>query len=247
MSVVQQRNDPWKRWWDFLGEDGSWREDAVKRLRIHARLLRFSAGHWDQAAWVDAVLSALGRGKPLVDAAVRWADPAVGQRSATSFTETDRFRGDQWRLVVAWGGFQTVVRALMGVQRGVRLEAALIDRFIERARPPAYPGLPSPRAREADLEEIFRAPLTDVTHPLLVFLDLGWASTRNLYRWLVEGRTIETWAGAIRLAGALRDATAQGALSASRAKQWQLRPGLRTLTENIGQLVSAALTELARD
>lgn len=247
MSVIQQLNDPWKRWWDFLGEEGSWRQDAAKRSRIHARLLRFTSAHWDQTAWVDAVLSALARGKPLVEAAVRWSDPSVGQRSPGSVTETDRFRGEQWRLVMVYGGFQTVVKALMGVQRGVRLEPALVDRFIERARPPAYPGLPSPRVREADLEEVFRAPLTDVTHPLLVFLDLGWASTRNLYRWLVEGRSVETWARALRLARALRDATAHGALSASRAKQWQLRPALRTLTENVGQLVAAALEELVRD
>src|SRR5262249_8527633 len=59
MSVLQRLNDPWKRWWDFLGEEGSWREDAAKCSRIHARLLRFSAAHWDAPAWVDAVLSAL--------------------------------------------------------------------------------------------------------------------------------------------------------------------------------------------
>src|SRR5262245_22098998 len=68
MSVIQQLNDPWKRWWDFLGEEGSWRQDAAKRSRIHARLLRFTSAHWDQTAWVDAVLSALARGKPLVEA-----------------------------------------------------------------------------------------------------------------------------------------------------------------------------------
>jgi hypothetical protein len=247
MAPGQQLSDPWKRWWEFLGEEGSWREDATKRSRIHARLLRFSSAHWDQAAWVDAVVSALARGKALVEAAGRWADPAVGQRSASSITETDRFRGDQWRLVVAYGGFQTVVKALMGVQRGIRLEPALVDRFIERARPIAYSGLSSPQVRDADLEDVFRAPLTDITHPLLVFLDLSWSSTRTLYRWLVEGRPVETWTRAMRLARALRDATAHGALSASRAKQWQLRPGLRALTEHIGQLVAAALAELMRD
>lgn len=247
MAAGQQLGDPWKRWWDFLGEEGSWREDATKRSRVHTRLLRFSSAHWDQPAWIDAVVSGLARGKSLVEAGVRWADPAVGQRSNSSITETDRFRGDQWRLVMAYGGFQTFVKALMGVQRGIRLEPALVDRFIERARPIAYPGLPSPKVRDADLEDPFRAPLTDITHPLLVFLDLSWASTRSLYHWLVEGRSVETWTRAMRLARALRDATAHGALSASRAKQWQLRPGLRALADQIGQLVAAALAELMRD
>lgn len=247
MSVLQQLNDPWKRWWDFLGEEGSWRENATHRSRIHARLLRFSASHWDAAAWVDAVLSALARGKPLVEAAVRWAEPAAGQRSAASATDTDRARGEQWRLVMACGGLETVVKALMGVQRGMRLDPATVDRFVDRCQPGPYEELPSPGVRESHIEEVFQAPLTDTSHPLLVFLDLRWASTRSIHRWLVEDKAVRTWKGALRLGRALRDATAHGALTASRVKQWRLRPALGTLTENAGQLVAAALEELVRD
>ncbi len=247
MSVVQQLGDPWKRWWAFLGEEGSWMKDPAHRARIHARLLRFSATHWDQPAWVDAVLSGLARGKPLVEAAVRWAEPAVGQRSASSATDTDRARGDQWRLVLAYGGLETVAKALMGALRGARLDAATLGRFVERARPMPFAGLASPRVKETDLEDVFRAPLTDASHPLLNFLDLSWPATRSLYRWLVEGRHVQTWKGALSLARALRDATAHGALSASRARQWKLRPALAQLTENIGQLVAAALEELVRE
>jgi len=83
MAAGQQLGDPWKRWWDFLGEEGSWREDASKRARIHTRLLRFSSAHWDQPAWIDAVVSGLARGKSLVEAGVRWADPAVGLCAAS--------------------------------------------------------------------------------------------------------------------------------------------------------------------
>ena len=247
MAVLQQLNDPWKRWWDLLGEEGSWRENAAHCSRIHARLLRFSASHWDAPAWVDAVLSALARGKPLVEAAVRWAEPAVGQRSDATVTDTDRARGEQWRLVMAYGGLETFIKALMGMQRGVRLDAATIDRFLDRCRPGPYEALPSPGVRESHLEEVFQAPLTDTSHPLLVFLDLSWGSTRSIHRWLVEGRGVRSWKGALRLARALRDATAHGALSASRVKQWRLRPALGTLTDNIGELVAAALEELVRD
>src|SRR5262245_39808235 len=247
MSVVQQLDNPWKRWWAFLGEEGSWMKNPAHRTRIHARLTRFSSTHWDQPSWVDAVLSALARGKPLVDAAVRWEEPAVGQRSASSATDTDRARGDQWRLVMAYAGLETVAKALMGALRGARLDAATLGRFVERARPMPFPGLASPNVRDADLEDVFRAPLTDASHPLLIFLDLSWPATRSLYRWLVEGRPVPTGKGALRLARALRDATAHGALSASHARQWKLRPALGPLTENIGQLVAAALEELVRD
>ena len=246
MFVVQQLNNPWKRWWDLLGEDGSWRENAARCTALHARLLRFSAAHWDQPAWVEAVVSALARGKPLVEAAVRWANPVAGQRSASALTDTDRARGEQWRLVMAYGGFETVVKALMGVQRGARLAPAVVAHFVERAKPGPYEELKSPRVRDADLEDVFRAPLTDVSHPLLVFLDLSWPATRALYRWLVEGKAVRTWKGAVRLARALRDATAHGALSASRVKQWRLREAFRVLTEDIGRLVSAALEVLVR-
>src|SRR5262249_26472943 len=63
MPVVQQLNDPWKRWWDLLGGEGGWRDDPARCSAVHARLLRFSAAHWNEPAWVDAVVSALARGK----------------------------------------------------------------------------------------------------------------------------------------------------------------------------------------
>ena len=52
----------------------------------------FSASHWDAAAWVDAVLSALARGKPLVEAAVCGAEPAVGHLHRRLGNDTVRRR-----------------------------------------------------------------------------------------------------------------------------------------------------------
>src|SRR5207302_1819452 len=70
------------------------------------------------------------------------------------------------------------------------------------------------------------------------------ASTIN--DWMVKGKPIDCWAGAIKLSKALRDATAHGALSASKVLEWHLRDAFEELPARLGHLAAAALRQLAQ-
>jgi hypothetical protein len=237
----------WSLWWRFLGREmpGADRlRDPAECERIRRRLIRFSPEHPADGFWIDAVLTALARARYLVAAAVRWSRPSAGEKSEGA-TDTDRARGQQWRLVMGYGGLETLVKAVMAVQRAGRIDAEVADGFLAVCRPGDYEPIPAPSFRKELLDEIFRVPPDDVGHPLLLFLDLNPSNAKVMYRWLVEDRPVDTWARALKLAKALRDATAHGALSASKVKEWKLRPALDRLTLDLGRLAALALRRLA--
>jgi hypothetical protein len=62
--------------------------------------------------------------------------------------------------------------------------------------------------------------------------------------WLVKSTPISSWVEAARLAKALRNATAHGALSATKVRQWGLENGLLVLSDNLGEIVVAGLRKL---
>ncbi len=61
---------------------------------------------------------------------------------------------------------------------------------------------------------------------------------------MVQAAKVSSWTDAVRLAKALRNATAHGALSATKVKQWGLENAIFTLSDNLGELVVAGLRKL---
>src|SRR5262249_40925960 len=128
--------------------------------------------------------------------------------------------------------------------RGDRITPDARDIFLAQCGLPPYPGLEPPRVSRSAWTRTFPVSYTS-EHPLLAFLDLSPGGAAAIYRWMVRRRPVDTWPRAVQLARALRDATAHGALSASKVRQWHLLPALQTLTANIGQIVEGALGRLA--
>src|SRR5262249_23132983 len=79
----------------------------------------------------------------------------------------------------------------------------------------------------------------------LEFLGLDGEDAQSIYRWLADRQPVVSWASGLGLAKALRNATASGALSASKVKEWKLQAAFGTLVEDLGTVTAAALTRLS--
>ncbi|MEG4279053.1 hypothetical protein QUA62_16470, partial [Microcoleus sp. MON1_C1] len=69
--------------------------------------------------------------------------------------------------------------------------------------------------------------------------------TIEIHIYISNGIAIEDWANATMLAKALRNATAHGALSPSKVEDWRLKPAMKILVKNLGDLVVFGLQTLA--
>ncbi|MCC3436817.1 MULTISPECIES: hypothetical protein [unclassified Microcoleus] len=99
MNVSEDLNGVWQDVWNVLEPDKSWLTDAAKRDCIQKKLSYFNSQHGNSPEHIDLVIKALSRGKALVQAAIEWHNPAIGQSETRS--ANDKLRGHQWRLVIA--------------------------------------------------------------------------------------------------------------------------------------------------
>src|SRR4051794_26784101 len=158
MSVMAEIGHGWKRWCDFAGRYFTGPVDPVTCGRLCQRLRYFTDQHREDAEWVQAVLAALSKGKHLIEAALQWDGPAVGQRARDEPSRTDQARGLQWRLVMAFGGLETMVKALLAVQRNGRVEPRALAEFIDRCRPDPFEPLAPPAGSGTVLGKNFPPP-----------------------------------------------------------------------------------------
>lgn len=243
-TTVGSLNAAWARWCNVLKDLSL--EEAPHRQVIHTRLLRACSRHPDEQVHLKTVLGCLSKGKHLVEAAVRWEEPVAGPRPDSEGTPTDRARGEQFRLVMAHAGMETVLDALLPVEERQRVEEAEMRAFLGQCGLLAYEPLPAPRRDLAELEKWLAFEEDQGPHPLTTFLKLNSSDTRILRRWLLEGVPVADWYAALRLAKVLRNSTVHGSLSASKVCGWGLRPAFQTLGTNIGDVVAGALGMLCR-
>jgi hypothetical protein len=223
-------------WCRFLKENDP---EGVGLPLVCARLGRFSSAHRPTPEHVGAVTDALYRGVPLLTAALGWEEARVGG-SAEHSTPTDAVRGEQWRLVMAYGGFETVARALLAQPQRAALGLTQLVSLLARCGLSQHVPLEVPAHSEAMRDRWFQAE-PDV---LLEFLGLDGEDALAVSRWLADRQPALSWSATLGLAKALRTATVCGALSASKVKEWKLLPAIRTLVDNLAQITAAALQRL---
>jgi hypothetical protein len=241
----------WTQFIDFLKQHeipfpdrGKPRDASPAGCReLHRRLRHFSDKHLDAPEHLQTVLIALSKGKHLVEAALAWEEPAAGANSTAASNGTSRARGEQWRLVMAYGGFETVRDALLPVQHRFPSYADQAQHFIQCCDLPAYELLLSPDRDCARLVEWLEAEVTLGKSAIISFLGLQNGDAKTFHRW-IEGNAVDAWHIAIQLGKALRNVTAHGSLSASKVHQWGLREAFQRLTDNLGTIVAAALQHL---
>lgn len=228
--------------WQVLGQYESWKSDPAKCENIKCRLSHFNENHSDDPDSIDDVIQALSRGFYLIKSALEWQEPAAGHNSIEELNDTHRARGIQWRLVMAYGGFETITKTLLINEKYLTPET--IKDFTHKCYLPDYSSLHPPAATRVNLEKWLNKPSCEKKSAIADFLSLENGDKTIIEEWIVKSTPVSTWVDAVKLAKAIRNATAHGALSASKVKQWGLQKPLLTLADNLGEIVLAGLHKL---
>lgn len=177
------------------------------------------------------LLQGIGRGEALLKQAVSWSEPFAGRRSGLS-----DLRGKQWRLVMAYAGFEIIMKSLYGKDhpginefRELELELGNLDGL----QPLQAPQLTN------SIKEKWMA-----DEKLLKFLSLRGYDLKVFKRWMIVGEVADTLADQLALAKALRNGTAHAALSANKCRQLKLGEALERLPYVASRCVEGVFEKL---
>jgi len=221
-----------------LEPDKSWLTDAAKCDCIQKKLSYFNSQHGNNSQHIDRVIKALSRGKALVQAAIEWQNPAICQSQTRSLN--DKLRGHQWRLVIAYSGFEIASKALMMDKWNRQVEKGMYETFIEKCVLPDYEPIEPPTGKPKLAKW-----LNKEEGALATFLGLTSGDKKAIDRWLVQSQSVDSWCEAYKLAKALRNASAHGFLLPTKIGEWGLKEGFLRLTEDLAEVVIAGLSKLA--
>ena len=205
------------------------------REDLSHRLANF-APHPDSDKAREARIHGIIRGHELIAQARSWVEPSIGSgKTATA-------RGAQWRLVMAYGGFELLAKSLAGAKdRG--LDDKAVDLLIGKLALPVFEPLAPPPIEKSTLKEwMDEEDASDV----LDFLKMDKGDRNRFDAWLAKQKALTTWTDALLLAKAFRNATAHGALSPRKMEEWKLGEGVSRLTEEIFRVDEAVFDVLGR-
>ncbi|MEG4520934.1 MULTISPECIES: hypothetical protein [unclassified Microcoleus] len=91
MNVSEDLNGAWKDVWNVLEPEKSWLTDGAKCDCIQKKLSYFNSQHSNTPEHIDQFIKALSRGEGLVQAAIEWQNPAIGQSETRSVNDKLRY------------------------------------------------------------------------------------------------------------------------------------------------------------
>lgn len=176
------------------------------------------------------------RGHEMVAQAKLWTEPVIGPG------KTAPARGRQWRLVMAYGGLELLIKSLSGT-KGNGLDEKILENLFGKLSLPTFEPLEPPAIDKSSLKEwIEEEDASDV----LDFLKMENGDRRRFDAWLTRQQAVATWGDGVLLAKALRSATAHGALSPTKITEWKLSETLTRLVDNIFRIDEACFEVLGK-
>jgi outer membrane protein assembly factor BamB len=176
------------------------------------------------------------RGHEMVAQAKLWAGPSIGAG------DTAPLRGAQWRLVMAYGGFELLAKSLTTTKAG-GLDDKAVDPLISKLSLPAFEPLAPPPIEKSTLKEwMDEEDASDV----LDFLKMENGDRKRFDVWLAKKKPVETWTDAVLLAKSIRSATVHGALSPTKIDEWKIGEAVSRLTDEIFRLDEAVFEVLGK-
>ena len=240
--LTNHLEDAWRDLWQVFGTRESWTSEKAKCKDIQHRISYFNSLHSAEPDYIDDVIQALSRGFNLMKSGLEWQEPAAGHNSIEEPNDTHKARGIQWRLVMAYNGFEMVTKTLLIKEKYLTPET--IKDFTNKCYLPDYSSLNPPATTRVNLEKWLNKPSREEKSAIADFLSLENGDKTIIEEWIVKSTPVTNWTEAVRLAKALRNATAHGALSASKVKSWGLQKPLLTLSDNLGEIVLAGMRKL---
>ncbi len=241
-EVAENLRNVWNDVWSIFEPDNSWKDDQSKRALIKQKLVYFSEKHSEDVEHIDKAIKALSRGVSLTQAAVDWQNPAAigNDNSVSTPKQKDRLRGIQWRLVIAYAGFEITAKGLMNhFERNTKPE--IIEDFINKCKLSNYQKLEPPAPKEKSNLEKW---LNREYEVLAEFLGVTAGDAKIINYWLVNSQAICNWEEAFKLAKALRNSTAHGFLLPTKVQDWKLKNSLRILADNLAEIMTYGLRKL---
>ncbi len=244
------------------GYEKPWLTDPNKCDQIQNKLSYFNPNHSNSSEHIDQVYKALTRGVGLVEAGIEWENPAIGEkprpRNKSSIldesnivdentttgkeksrrTDTDKYRGIQWKLVIVYVGFEIISKTLMMDKFNRTVPPGMYEQFLEKCALPDYKPIAAPEKKSLTKW------LDKEDGALAEFLGIGAGDKKAIDRWLVESKPVDSWEQAYKLAKAMRNASAHGFLLPSRIGKWGLKHGFRKLTDDLALIVTEGLSKI---
>lgn len=187
--------------------------DSLGKLIPEEALARFRSLDPSLALVEEDVRHRIGRlfrGATLLKHALAWESPSVGGGG-----KSDSIRGQQWRLVMAYSGYEQIENALFS--KNSKARADLLSKMQLKHR------LPGPVLTQRAMDRIEERGAE--AGELCEFLGIHPSKRKRFAKWLL-GMTIEETRGnelSLFIIAQLRHLVAHGALSADRTKQLGLQ------------------------
>ncbi|EAW35692.1 hypothetical protein [Lyngbya sp. PCC 8106] len=237
-SIHEKLKTVWKNVDNIFLPNDSWWSDDYKCHKIQEKLSNFNPEHEKTSEHIDLVYKVLSRGVNLTQAAIDWEHPVIGsQRNLTG-----KARGIQWRLVIAYSGFEITTKGLINKLEG-QLKPEDFKSLINKSQsnlhtysplnPPAY-----------DSSKSLKKWLSKEEESIAKFLGLRSKDIHVIKDWMFESHPIQTWEDAFFLAKAFRNCTTHGFLVPRKVQDWKLKPIFKVLTENLAEILIAALEKI---
>ncbi len=236
---LRVRRDLWVRWCRLV-EPASSSRGKVPSEDLSQRVVA-ALGEATEA--LDYRLAAMAKGYALMRAAYLDFTPALGRNTAGADpSKLDAVRGVQWRLVLCVAGFEMFLRGRLGREEKIEklVEAALPLVTLEPPPPMPRPRV-VPKNAPTKLEGWLDVPPLTKKSRLAEFLGLRPREETLLLEWLRGTKEPAGWMEHARLATALRNVTAHGALSAKKIRELRLRSAFEALPCILFDFASATL------
>jgi outer membrane protein assembly factor BamB len=200
-----------------------------------ARLARLGVAS-EEAKATTGRIHGIIRGHEMIAQAKLWAGPSIGAGN------TAPLRGTQWRLVMAYGGFELLAKSLTATKRGGLEEKTLSD-LIGKLSLPNFDALVPPPIEKSSLKKWMEE---EDASDVLDFLKMENGDRKQFDAWLAKQKPVETWTDAVLLAKSLRSATVHGALSPTKIEEWKISDAVSRLTDEIFRLDEAVFEVLGK-
>jgi hypothetical protein len=209
----------------------AWKADENLSPRL-ARLGLTVADNGNDNAKVLGII----RGHEMMAQAKLWAEPSIGPG------KTAPARGRQWRLVMAYGGLELLIKSLSGT-KGNGLDEKILENLFGKLSLPTFEPLEPPAIDKSSLKEwIEEEDASDV----LDILKKENGDRKRFDAWLIKQQPVTTWVDGILLTKSLGSATVHGALSPTKIIEWKLGDTLSRLTDYIFRIDEAIFEVIGR-
>ncbi|MGB3402882.1 MAG: hypothetical protein WBA77_09345 [Microcoleaceae cyanobacterium] len=238
LPISQRLAAAWEKVDAIFLPNNSWLTNQTKCKTIQKKLSYFNSNHNSRPEHIDQVYKFISRGVNLTQAAIDWENPAI---CGSPRNNTGKHRGIQWRLVIAYSGFEITTKGLMNCYKDNSIRFPVFKKMLDKCNLPRYSSLKHPGSDNSKNLEKW---LSREELAMGKFLGLSGKDAEVIQRWMVKSQPIDNWTDAFAIAKVFRNTTTHGFLVPKIIEDWKLNASLEVLTENLAEILTAVLVKL---